>query len=384
MTSMLALTLLLSTGDFTVISDTETRKGALKRTETIIQLGDDELHRFGMHRVRSVANLPPKAILLLSPPLGGSFNFYEISKSGQLMDSFAGFMAHMNVEVWGYSPPTAYIPAGACEDNSVDCSVMSDWGIDAVVSGLEIIRSFIASARPNTPVIIGGHSLGAITALVALGRAPTAYKGALISEGVLRSNDPEIVALNEALCAQYDGAVAAGATFGALTPVKGLAALAAANPNGASPAFPGLTNKQALVALFADPTLSPILNVPDFVSLAGNISSGNFTFANNKSVQAMASGFNEYFPLKQLADVSCSLANQRDYVGALGSFTGRVYTIEAGLGFGPYMNDTLSLIGSNRITRTKFAPAGHIDPWTATIHMVTLELPVYAWILTVH
>src|SRR4051812_40654051 len=107
--------------------------------------------------------------MLLAPPLGTNFSFYEISPSGKVRDSFAGSLALLGVDIWGYSPPTTLIAAGACENGSVDCSIMADWTVDFVIDGLEYIRDAIKAQNHGAKIAVGGHSLGAITGLAAVG-----------------------------------------------------------------------------------------------------------------------------------------------------------------------------------------------------------------------
>src|SRR6185295_1858202 len=133
----------------------------LTKTVTTVQAGSNPLNRFLMTRVRK--NIPDQALqgtILLLPPLGSGFQNYEVGDGGDYDNSFAGFFAKRNYDIWGYSQRTQGLTAGSCESNAIDCSAMADWGVQTIVDDVAFVRQQIGEAHPGEKPVVGGLSLG--------------------------------------------------------------------------------------------------------------------------------------------------------------------------------------------------------------------------------
>ena len=88
------------------------------RTVTTVQVGGNPLNRFLMTRVRKdIPDHALKGTVLLLPPLASGFQNYEVGDGGNYDNSFAGFLAQRNYDIWGYSQRTQGLAAGSCESN---------------------------------------------------------------------------------------------------------------------------------------------------------------------------------------------------------------------------------------------------------------------------
>jgi pimeloyl-ACP methyl ester carboxylesterase len=171
--SLSILALLFSAGvthaqSFQIIStQTSNVSNNLSKTVTTVQVGSNPLNRFLMIRVRK--NIPDHALkgtILLLPPLGSGFQNYEVGDNGDYKNSFAGFFAHRNYDIWGYSQRVQGLAAGSCESNAVDCSPMADWGMQTIVDDVAFIRQQIEATHPGEKPVVGGLSLGSIMSKV--------------------------------------------------------------------------------------------------------------------------------------------------------------------------------------------------------------------------
>src|SRR5437588_4416582 len=114
----------------TIVDTRVTRIGTFVRTDWTVQAGDNPVNRFTMHRLtRAGGDRRPRAALVLLPPLGNGFSFFEVDENGDYARSFAAFFAGRDFEVWGYSPRATGLHAGVCESGALDCSPMAHWGI---------------------------------------------------------------------------------------------------------------------------------------------------------------------------------------------------------------------------------------------------------------
>src|ERR1044072_7915195 len=139
------------------------------RTVTTVQVGSNPLNRFLMTRVRKdVPDDALKGTILLLPPLGSGFQNYEGGDNGNYDNSFAGFFAQRNYDVWGYSQRTQGLTAGSCESNVIDCSVMADWGVQTIVDDVAFVRQQIGAAHPGEKPVVGGLSLGSIATIATI------------------------------------------------------------------------------------------------------------------------------------------------------------------------------------------------------------------------
>src|ERR1041384_4139660 len=167
------------------------------KTVTTVQVGSNPLNRFLMTRVRkNIPNDGLKKTILLLPPLGSGFQNYEVGDDGDYDDSFAGFFAKRDYDVWGYSQRVQGITAGSCESNAIDCSVMADWGIQTMVDDIAFIRQQIEAAHPGEKPVVGGLSLGSIASIATINAHPSDYAGAILIEGTLYDENPQVRNIN--------------------------------------------------------------------------------------------------------------------------------------------------------------------------------------------
>lgn len=367
-------------GPYQVVGVTEERTGPLLITEETVQAGSDPAARFRVHRIRKQNG--SRGVLLLLPGGGSHFGLYTADEQDRLQQSFAGYFATRGFDVWGYSPRTVGLAPGACS-GAVDCSGMGSWGMQAVVDDALYIRERIRAVHGAEKPVVGGFSLGAMSTLAMLDAAPDDWAGAIVWEGMLYSADPTVVAANATVCAALEAQLAAGELWDeqSYSTLRLLYDLATADPDGASPlpGFEGLTNRQVFVLLMTAPQPAPPAYVPGYTYIAGSLEAG-ISFASEARIGMLVRQFNAYEPLALVRDYTCALGGERTFTDNLAGFTAPVYAIGAGLGFGPWMDDHLALLGTGDVTWS-FAPDfGHGDLFTSPEHRNLLEKPLFDWL----
>jgi pimeloyl-ACP methyl ester carboxylesterase len=358
----------------------------LTKTVTTVQVGSNPLNRFLMTRVRK--NVPTHALkgtILLLPPLGSGFQNYEVGDGGNYDNSFAGFFAGRNYDVWGYSQRVQGLAAGSCESNAIDCSPMADWGMQTILDDVSFIRQQIEAAHPGEKPVIGGLSLGSIASIATINAHPNDYAGAILIEGTLYDENATVRNINANFCAVFDNLLANGIFYDGqgLPGFKLINHLAAINPTGLTPipGFPpGFTNHQAFVATMSAPPLSPTTPRPGYNFLAGSVTEDRFFFANESLVHANIAMFVDYVANRTIRDVSCGLAGERTFSNNLHNFTGAVIIFAGGNGFGTGMIDTANLMTSAQVTLDFKEEYGHVDHVFSNNHLHEVEHPVLKWL----
>ena len=369
-----------------VHSETSAVTNNLTRTVSTVQAGGNPLNRFFMHRVTK--NVPEHAFrgaILMLPPLGSGFQNYEVSEDNNYDDSFVGFFANRGFDVWGYSQRVQGITAGSCESGGIECSHMADWGLQTIVNDVAFIRQQIGLALPGQKPVVGGLSLGSIASVAVINAAPDDYAGALLIEGTLYDNDPQVRAINQGFCNQFDGLLAQGVYYDGqgLPAFKLVAQLATVAPNAPSPlpGFPpGLTNHQAFVAFMSTPNVSPLTPRPNYFFAAGDVQQDRLFFANDALLRANIAQFVDYVAWRTVRDVSCGLAGDRTFTNNLQNFKGAVYVVAGGHGFGAGMLDTAALMTSASKSINFVEAFGHIDGYFEGSHRQNLDQPILAWL----
>lgn len=385
--SLLALTLLTPAAaaaqPAVIASHTEARHD-LQRTVETVQAGPDTLDRFELYHVRRASHAPLRRAILLAPPLGTGFQFYENSDSGLYDDSLAATLAQRGFDVWGFSQRVQGIPAGTCEGGAADCSVMSGWGLAQLVGDAEYVRGRITAANGGRRPIVGGMSLGGMIGLAAANASPEDYQGILVLDSALYSTDPEVVGLAGAGCVGLGAALDAGASWSGaqIGFLKALTSFAATDPGGSSPFFPGASNQQAWVTVLSVPNPGPTSPTPSFIFDAGNPINGTLAYADPAFLQRGFLGFVDYITTAEVRDVDCSLAGDRTFTGNLGAFSGPVFAVADGDGFGEAVIDTLSLLEGADITLLTYPDLGHQDLYYAVDHRERLDKPLLRWLET--
>ena len=372
----------------TISVDNSIVGGDLSRTVTTIQSGNIALNRFQMTSVKKaeVPNNALKGVVLMLPPLGSGFQNYEVGENGDYNNSFAAFFARRNLAIVGFTPRQYSLTAGSCESGAVDCSPMADWGLATVNSDIAHVRQRIAAEFPGLKVVVGGLSMGSITALAAINAQPNDYAGALLIEGTIHDPDPNVRAINANFCSNFDAMLAGGVFYdGQSGPgIKALSQLAQIAPNAPTffPGFPpGTTNHQAFVLALSTPAVTPLSPRPGYFNVAGSVTEDRFLFANESLVHGSLATFFDYIPIRSLRDLNCGLAGDTTYTNNLGSFNGPVIMFAAGHGFGSAMLSTAQLMTSATVTINFEQEYGHVDYMFSENHLHELEHPIYTWLL---
>jgi pimeloyl-ACP methyl ester carboxylesterase len=378
----------LASGPYQVTATTAARDNNLVRTEYTVQAGAHPLDRFKMVRLaKDGPGGPARGSILFLPPLGLTFTFYEQrDPSGAVGTSIAEYFALRGFDVYGYSPRFEGIPAGTCEAGVLDCSAMAAWDMTSMVDDVTFVRSQIESLHPGTRAVTGGASLGGILAIAVANAHPTDWDGIIPWEGMLYSQNPQVLAINQGYCATLQAQLAAGLVYDGVgtNVLKTANELSRTTPNGLTPIplFPPfLTNHQALVATLSTPTPGPAtMPAPNYVLMNGSLAEDRLFNASEPRVYDDIARFNSYVPLSLVRDISCSLAGvETQFTANLGNFHGSVLAIGAGRGFGPYMGDQLAQIGSTDKTFLFQPNFGHIDHFMSARHREFVEEPIFQW-----
>jgi pimeloyl-ACP methyl ester carboxylesterase len=367
--------------------------GPLVRTEYTVEAGASPLDHIKFVRLVREDHghghgHPLRGSILLLPPLGSSFSFYEQrDEGGGLGTSIAEFFALRNYDVYGYSPRYVGIPAGTCEAGLFDCSVMAGWNLASMVADVAFIRSRIEALHPGTWAVAGGVSLGGILSFAVANDQPGDWDGIIPWEGMLATPDPVVQALDAPYCAGLEAQLAAGLYYDGVgaNVFKEVAKQADLAPGGLTPIPlfpPQLTNHQVLVLTLSVPTPGPVsMPVPDYIDLGGSFDEDRFFFASEPRLYENVAQFNGYVPNVLVRDVSCSLAGvETAYVANLGSFTQPVLAIGGTRGFGAYMAGQLAQLGSTDVTFRLQPGFGHIDHFMTPHHRHFVELPILHWL----
>src|SRR6478672_1693068 len=200
-------------GPYLITGTAASRDGDLVRTEYTVRAGSHPLDRFKM--VRLVKDGPAlRGSILLLPPLGPPFSFYEQRDPNNApSSSIAEYFAERNFDVYGYSPRFEGIPAGTCEAGALDCSILATWDLASMVDDIAFVRSQIEILHPHTRIVTGGASLGGILAVAVANAHPNDWDGILVWEGMLHSQDPQVLALDQGYCAAIQAQLGAGLVY---------------------------------------------------------------------------------------------------------------------------------------------------------------------------
>ncbi|HEX4956474.1 MAG TPA: hypothetical protein VF017_24060 [Thermoanaerobaculia bacterium] len=371
-------------GPYAVAGTASSTVGPLTRTETLVTNGPGPLDRFKAVRLARTGPAPFHGSLLLLPPLGPSFPFYEQrDANGALGSSISEFFALRGYDVWSYGLRMDGIPSGTCEAGVVDCSPMEGWNFDLMVEDITFLRGLIEAARPGGGVVVGGTSLGAMLTIAVANAHPADYDGAVVWEGSLLSDDSAVQTLNQGYCAAIEAQIAGGFTIdGVGTSVfREIARQAGIAPQGLTtiPLFPPfLTNHQLFVTLLSTPQPGPVSGpLPGYIQLAGDPVADQLTFADDARVIANVGFFVNYVPNIMVRDVSCALGGvDTHHTTNLGAFTAPVLAIGGGRGFGPAIDDVLTRFGSTDVTLLIEPDFGHVDHFFTLEHRTFVERPI--------
>jgi pimeloyl-ACP methyl ester carboxylesterase len=264
---------------------------------------------------------------------------------------------------------------------------MQDWDMQTVLDDLEYIKSQIQAARPGQKPVVGGYSLGAMLSTAAINATPADYRGVILWEESIYTDDAAIQALNQPLCDYWQNQLAQGAYYDTgAQGFRALAGLALTQPNDPTPAPgfpPGTTNRQAFIMVLTSSFPGPFSQpTPWFVLAAGDPQSATLFFANVERVARNALTFVDYTPSVLGRDLSCGLAGERTYTGQLSAYTGPIYVMQAGRGAGDIVTETALATGSNDIRYNRVDVFGHVDHWATDAHRHFVEVPLLNWLDT--
>ena len=361
--------------------------GDLSKTVTTVQEGNNTLDRFLMTEVvKPLPNEAIRGVILLLPPLGGGFQNYETGDNGDYNNSFVGFFARRNFVVVGYSQRVHGLAAGSCENGTIDCSPMANWGLQTLVDDATFIREQITQKYPGIKIVVGGLSLGSVAAQALINAHPNNYAGAILIEGTLHDTNAAVRAANTNFCALFEAQLAGGVYYdGQSGPgFKFLNQLSRVAPNAPTmlPGFPpGITNHQAFVLALSAPPLSPLTPRPGYFNLAGNFLEDRLFFANEQILHDNIAVFNDYTTTRMFRDLNCGLAGETTFNNNLSSFTGPVIMYAGGHGFGSAMLDTAQLMSAADVSINFRADYGHVDYVFSQNHLQEVEHPIFNWLL---
>ncbi len=377
--------------EFQVISENTQVIGNFKHTVTVVQNGTDARNRFEMHRVRlkDVNNSDLKKSIILVPALGNNFSSYTVGLNVDGSDfttSLAARLAKRNVDVYGYSPRASLLAPGACE-GTVDCSIAAGWGLAAYAEDVGYIRKQVKDRHDYNPAV-GGHSLGGIVGTALINAHPNHYKGLLLLDSTLVIDDASLTTPYQQMCAGIQGAIGAGQVMDSATNAfpKALLGLSLSDPNGTSPFSPpfppGLTNRQAYLALLTSPSPGPTaaLFPPGFTLASGSIPANGFDFADEGILATAIQRFDFYVPNAVVADLVCSYGGSTTFTNNLATFDGGVLAIKAGLGFGDRMDAELALLSNAQQTVVDHEGMGHVDPIVSADRRLLVDRPIRQWL----
>ncbi len=379
-----------ASGPYQVVGTTESRIGNLVRTEYNISAGPHPLDRFRMVRlVKDGHHSSLRGSILLLPPLGPTYPFYEQrDENGGVGSAMTEYFAQRGFDVYGYAPRMEGLPAGTCEAGLLDCSIMATWNLASMVDDIDFIRSQIETLHPGTKIVAGGASLGGMLAVATANAHPNDYDGVIVWEGMLHSQDPQVLALNQGYCAALEAQIAAGAVYdGVGTNVfREVAKQARLSPTGLTPIPlfpPTLTSHQVMVLLLSTSSPGPIsMPVPNYIQMNGSLAQDRLFFASEPRIFENVIGqFNSYSPIPLVRDISCSLAGvETDYTSNLGSYTGAVLVIGGGRGFGGFIGDQVAKFSGTTDKTVRIEPQfGHIDHFMTKHHRDFAEKPIFNW-----
>lgn len=354
---------------YTVISTTTDLAftSPLTKTDTIIQDGTDARNRFVMHQVVKTGATHRGTIILL-PALMTNFKLYTLNENQNAMASLAAKLADANYDVYGYSPRTSLLAAGACSSGQVDCSVMANWGIATYLADIAYITQQAVAAHPGEKPALGGLSLGGILGMAAVNANPTAYSGLLIWESMIYSADPIITTLNTVNCTQDNATLALGVAY-----TETLSTLAKTAVNGGQPS----------AVLFMG-TPNPVFGTPTFVTATPALIPTTFKYSDYNRLKQAVLDFNDVESEAVLRDFHCAFAGDRTFSNGLNAFTGSVFAIKGGKAFGGYMNDTLNLFtGASSVTVQSNTDYGHVDAYMSPNHDALADQAILNWLNTI-
>ena len=377
-----------------------------------VRLGSGPYDVIGFHRVvRETAPFQPArtadSLFLLHGDIWGFRAAFLADPDRNL----PVFLARNGVDVWGIDQRWIRVPA-----DETDFTFMKDWGFKHDIRDLYVALGVARGTRLFTGDGVGrmhllGWSRGGMIGYAYLNtesRLPRALRhvdGFIPVDIYFKTDDEDF---RQAACrrsAAQEAAYDAGEYENASgTLVQTIATLAATNPAGASPVFPGLTNHQAALltgeATFVifppDQQPVPFYHFTGGTFAATPAPSGlpvptGLLYSPEASWMALLGGAAPYQPTRQLADADLVICDEEDvsFDDHLDDITNPVLYVGAGGGFGEYGIYTTTLLGSTDVTTRivdltppdqRLADFGHADLFLGTDAGMLVWRPILNWI----
>lgn len=375
---------------FTVISTSETTSKNLRRVTSIVQNGSNPLDRFLVEHVvkKGSDNRHLRGAILLTPPLGSPASFYDAGDQpggADFENSISAHLAKEQLDVYVYGPRASLLAPGAC--NTIDCSPMANWGMQARLDDLHYIQGLLGR---DEKAVIAGLSLGGMTALAAVDEQPHSFTGMIDLDGILLTDDASLSMSYSLICGGVHAQIAAGQWFND-TLNEGLQALlqlSVADPNGLSPVPgfpPGTTNRQAYLFALTSPSAGPPASIfpAGFTLTVGSVAENRLFFASEDRVASSVTGFSPYISNLEIADVACSLAGDSTFTSNLSHYHGPTLAFRQGAGFGSLIDANLAALGGP-VTVADFPSFGHVDLVSSPHHKQLFEERILSWLSEAH
>jgi len=366
----------------------------------------------GIHRVvKEVApGVPARAKKALMMAHGDIWGFRPAFLADPV-NNLPVFLAENGVDVWGIDYRWTLVPG-----STTDFSFMQDWGIEQDARDLGVALGVARSVRLATgngfgKMLLLGWSRGGqigYAYLNAESQVPPGLRqvSGFIPTDIYLKTDNEDFRL--AACTRYlgakqqlDGGVYHNPTGGVVSTV---AALATADPSGASPVIPGFTNHQASLAvgsltfILLPPGLEPVplyhFTGGTFLPTSPLPTPTGLIYSPESSLLALEAGASPFQPVKVGADADASTCDDPSIVDVafddhLADIKVPVFYLGANGGFGESGIYTTTLLGSQDVTShvVDLQPAaaqlleiGHGDIFLATDGESLFWQPVLSWI----
>lgn len=343
-----------------------------------IRLGRGEYDVITLHRVvREAAPFEPvraeDSLFLLHGDIWG----FRAAFLADPARNLPVFLARNGVDVWGIDQRWIRVPA-----SETDFAFMRNWGFRHDIRDLYVSLGVARGIRHATGNGLGrmhllGWSRGGMIGYAYLNRESQLpgilrHVAGFIPVDIYMKTDDED--FRQAACrrsAAQEAAWDAGQyQNGNGVLVQTIATLATTDPAGASPVFPGLTNRQAALLtgeatfVFFPPDQQ---FVPDYHFTGGTFApdpapSGlpvptGLLYSPEAGLMALLRGASAYQPTRQLADAELVICDEEDadegnvpFDDHLEDITNPILYVGAGGGFGEYGIYTTTLLGSTDVT----------------------------------
>jgi hypothetical protein len=374
-----------------------------------VPVGPGPYDVIGIHRVvrEEAPGVPARAKTALMMAHGDIWGF----RAAFLADparNLPVYLAQNGVDVWGIDFRWTLVPG-----TTTDFSFMQDWGLEQDARDLGVALGVARSVRLATgngfgKMLLLGWSRGGQIGYAYLNgesQVPPGLRqvrGFIPADIYLKTDNEDF---RQAACTRYlgakaqlDGGIYHNPTGGLIATI---AALATADPNGASPVIPGFTNRQTALAvgsmtfILLPPGLAP---VPLYHFTGGTFDEqqlpNGLLYSPEPSLLALEAGASPFQPVKVGADADASTCDDPSIAEVafddhLADITVPVFYLGADGGFGYSGIYTTTLLGSQDVTShvvdlqpaaAQLVEIGHGDIFLANDAESLFWQPILSWI----